>query len=122
MAKRILIIENDAAMRELERSILEHAGYVVSEADNAKDGITIAAAEMPDLILMDVRLPHKKRGIGAAKILRKKDETREIPIIFVSAYPAREESKEVTNITKCGYIIKPFGVIDFLSTVRKHLE
>jgi len=122
LSKRILIIENDPEMREFERSVLEQAGYCVSEADNARDGIIIAQAEKPNLILMDIRLPHKTRGIGAAKILRKKEATRDIPIIFVSAYPALEETKEVTNITNCGSIIKPFSVRVFLDTIEKFIS
>ncbi|MEE8360006.1 MAG: response regulator, partial [Candidatus Omnitrophota bacterium] len=70
MNKRILIVEDDPDLRLIEKTQLEAAGYSVIESDNASDGISMAIKEKPDVIIMDVRLPYKKRGIGAAKIIR----------------------------------------------------
>ena len=106
MQKRILIVEDNPSERMLERKILEGAGYTVLESDNAKDGIDIALAEKPDLILMDIRLPYKAKGIGAARILRDHEETRNIPIVFLTAYDTFEHKKSVEDIPNCGFLSK----------------
>ncbi|MDB4349553.1 response regulator [Omnitrophica bacterium] len=122
MKKRILIIEDNPDERLIQRTILESAGYEVLESDNAKDGVDLAAKERPDLILMDIRLPYKKKGIGAAKTLRKKEETRDIPIIFVSAYSIWEHAKEVDNIADCGYLNKSYDRHTLLKYIERFLD
>jgi len=76
MKKRILLVEDNADHRLIERTSLEAEGFEVLEAGTAKKGIELALKEVPDLILMDIRLPYKAKGIGAAKILRKDRRTR----------------------------------------------
>jgi CheY-like chemotaxis protein len=120
--RRILIIEDDADQRFIEKTHLHAAGYETIEAGNAREGIDIAISEKPDLILMDVRLPYKKKGIGAAKILRNTNVTRDIPIIFVTAYSTLEESKEVRNIDKSAYLLKPYEPSVLLKHIEKLLE
>ena len=122
MKKRILIIEDDADMRLIEKEILDGAGYEVLESDNAKDGIELAVKEKPDLILMDIRLPYKKKGIGAAKIIRNNEKTRHIPIIFVTGYSIWEQSQEVKSISNCGYLTKPFEIRTFLKYIEYYLN
>ena len=120
--KRILIIEDDFEMRRLEKDLLETAGYEVLESGNAKDGVKLAVKEKPDLVLMDVRLPSKKKGIGAARILRNDEGTRDIPIIFVTAYAEGENTREIKNITGCEYITKPFHVRAFVKMVKRYIK
>lgn len=121
MKKRILIVEDEPEFRQLEREILELKGYEIIEASNAKEGIETAIREKPDLILMDVRLPCKKRGVGTARILRNHEATRDIPIIFVTAY-FNECSDELQNVPNCGYISKPFSVRAFQDMIKEYLE
>ena len=120
--KKILIIEDNDEMRNLEKEVLVEAGYEVIEEANAKGGIELAVKEKPDLIIMDIRLPNKKRGIGAAKILRKDPQTKNIPIIFVTAYVLGEDTNEVKSIGNCGYITKPFKIEELLIEISKYLE
>jgi two-component system phosphate regulon response regulator PhoB len=122
MRKKILIIEDDDDFRQIERVMLEQMGYQVIEAAAANEGIDLAIAEMPDLILMDIRLPYKKRGIGTARMLRGNEKTRGIPIIFVTAYAQGEYADEVRHIANCGYITKPFERSDFEKLVRKYID
>jgi two-component system cell cycle response regulator DivK len=122
MKKRILVVEDDFEMRKLEKELLETAGYEILEAGNAKDGIAVAVKERPDLILMDIRLPSKKRGIGAARILRKDERTRGIPIIFVTGYTEGEDTEEVKNIANCEYVTKPFRMRALLKAVKRHVK
>ena len=121
MKKKILIIEDDEAMRLLEKTVLEERGYDVSEAGNAKDGIAMAIENVPDAILMDIRLPSKKRGIGAAKMLRDNDKTRDVPIIFVTGYTGAEDSTEIKHITNSSYILKPFELDSLIKEIKKYI-
>ncbi len=84
MSKKVLIVEDDEKNRSLERDLLEMAGFEVLEAKDGATGIVLAQAEKPDAIVMDVRLP-KMPGTEAARILRQKPETCDIPIFFVTA-------------------------------------
>jgi len=118
MRKRILLVEDDPDQRLIEKAHLESAGYSVIESDNATDGISKAIGEKPDAIIMDVRLPYKKKGIGAAKIIRNSSEGRDIPIIFVTAYSTWEESKEIKNIARSVYLLKPYDPLLLI----KHIE
>jgi CheY-like chemotaxis protein len=115
--KKILIIEDDETMLILEKKLLTASGYEVIGAQDAKEGLKLATQEKPDLILMDIRLPSKKRGIGAARILRNQEETRDTPIIFVTGYSQGQETKEVQNISNCSYLIKPFENSDLLKMI-----
>ena len=119
--KKILIIEDDDSMRGLEKKLLQAHGYEVLEASDAKEGTAIAVENQPDLILMDIRLPSKKRGIGAAKIIRNREETSHIPIVFVTGYSKGEDTVEIQNIPNCGYIVKPFENDDFLATIARYI-
>ena len=122
MKKKILTIEDNPQMRHLLRDYLEISGYEVLESETAKDGTKLAVKERPDLILIDVRLPYKKRGIGIAKILRKIEGTRDIPIIFVTAYPMWENSEEVKSISNCGYLIKPFERSTLIEYIERYVR
>jgi CheY-like chemotaxis protein len=120
--KKVLIVEDNADMRSLERDVLEKRGYEVFEANNAKDGVALAIKIVPDVILMDIRLPSKKRGIGAARTLRENEKTRNVPIIFVTGYAGVEESTEIQHIDNCTYLTKPVELNELVDEVEKHTE
>lgn len=119
--KKILIVEDKREARQLIKDILNKANYNVIESKTADHGILTAINDMPDLVLMDIRVPYKTRGIGAAKTIRANEKTKHIPIIFVTAYPIWEGTEEVKNISNCGYITKPFEIDNFLKCVEKFL-
>jgi len=120
MSKRILIVEDNEDARWMTKVFLESEGHEVLESGDARGGIALAISEIPDLIIMDIRLPSKKRGIGAARIIRRKESTRDIPIIFVTAYTQGPETKEVRNISNCGYLVKPFDMKDLLRMIEEY--
>ncbi len=119
--KKILIVEDDASMLFLEKKLLTAHGYDVVGTRDPKEGLKLAIQEKPDLILMDIRLPSKKRGIGAARILRNQEETRDIPIIFVTGYSQGEYAKEVKNISNCSYLTKPFENPDLINAIAAYI-
>lgn len=121
MKKLILIIEDNDSLRAMEKKILESAGYRTLEVDNAKEGINLALKEKPDLIIMDIRLPSKKRGIGAARLIRKNPQIADVPIVFVTAYTKGQYTAEVQNISNSAYITKPFEIEEFLQKVKEYM-
>ena len=104
MKKRVLIVDDNGNNLMLEKDLLEVDGFEVFEAENAADGIAIARKEMPDVIIMDVRLPDM-RGTEAAMILRRDKETSNIPIVFVTASVMAGGIEETTAITNSGFTV-----------------
>src|SRR4030042_3106731 len=100
----------------LEKDLLEVAGFEVFVAENAVGGITIARKEKPDIIIMDGRLPDM-RGSEAARILRQDKETRDIPIVFVTASVMAEGREEIKTIPNTGFLFKPINTRPFAKDI-----
>jgi two-component system alkaline phosphatase synthesis response regulator PhoP len=121
MAK-ILIAEDERDIRELVAFSLRFLGnYDVTQAGNGFEAVERATAEHPDLILMDVRMP-RMTGYEACKKLKENDETKNIPVIFLSAKGQDKEIQQGIDAGAEEYILKPFESDDLLSRVRQALE
>jgi two-component system cell cycle response regulator DivK len=116
MRKKALVVDDNTNNLMLEKDLLEVAGFEVFEADNATSGIAIARKELPDIIVMDVRLPDM-RGTEAARILRQDTTTREIPIVFVTASVMAEGRDEINTIPNSGFIGKPIDTRTFAKEI-----
>jgi CheY-like chemotaxis protein len=121
MSKKALIVDDNGNNLLLEKDLLEDAGFEVFVAENATDGIAIARKEKPDVILMDVRLPDM-RGSEAAMILRRDKQTRDIPIVFVTASVMAEGREEIKGITNSGFIGKPINTRTFAKEVSQFIK
>jgi two-component system cell cycle response regulator DivK len=121
MKRKALVVDDNENNLMLEKDLLEVAGFIVFEAKNATDGITIARKEKPDIIVMDVRLPDM-RGSEAAKILRQDKETFDIPIVFVTASVLAEGREEINVIPNSGFIGKPINTRTFAKEVSQFIE
>jgi CheY-like chemotaxis protein len=121
MNKRILVVDDDWKNLMLEKDLLEVVGFEVFEAENATMGIAVARKEIPDIILMDVRLPDMS-GIEAARILRQNPATCEIPIVFVTASVMAGGREEINSITNSGFIGKPLNTRTFAEEIRQFLK
>ena len=121
MKKRALIVDDNGNNLTLEKDLLEVAGFEVFVAQDASSGIAIARKEKPDIIIMDVRLPDM-RGGEAAIILRKDKETKDIPIIFVTASVMAEGKEEIRPITNSGFIGKPINTRTFAKEISKFIR
>jgi len=84
MAKKVLIIDDDADYREATVNMLEAKGYEVSTAENSEQGFAASLAKQPDIILLDVMMTHKSEGFDLARSLKKEEKTKNIPVIIVS--------------------------------------
>jgi two-component system cell cycle response regulator DivK len=103
---RILIVEDNPANMKLATLLLQKAGHTALCAGDAETGLTLARAERPDLILMDVQLPGMD-GLAATALLKGDPATAAIPVIALTAM-AMKEDQEKTKVAGCdSYIAKP---------------
>lgn len=116
---RILVIEDNPANMKLALLLLRNVGHTVLCAVDAETGLTLARADQPDLILMDIQLPGMD-GLAATMLLKADPATRAIPVIALTAM-AMKEDQEKTKVAGCdAYIAKPlryqelYAVIDTL--------
>jgi two-component system, cell cycle response regulator DivK len=121
MGKKVLIIDDNANNLMLEKDLLEVAGFEVFVADTASGGIALAKQERPAIIIMDMRLPDM-RGSEAAKILLVDIETRDIPIVFVTASVLAEGIEEIKTIPNAVFISKPINTRTFAKEVAQFIK
>lgn len=117
----ILIVEDDFKSRKLLRDVLSASGYKTVEADNAEDGVKIAQESLPDLILMDIRLPGMS-GIDALHILRNDTKTAVIPVIAVTASVMESQKAEAVVAGFDAVESKPVNIQSLLAAIRKYIE
>ena len=108
----ILIIEDNARNLKLVRDILNHCGYPTHEADNAEDGLAVARAERPAMILMDVQLPGMD-GVEALSRLRANPATAGIRVVALTAFAMKEDRERFVAAGFDGYLEKPINVPEF---------
>jgi two-component system cell cycle response regulator DivK len=117
----ILIVEDNEKNLKLVRDILQFRGYRTLEATNAEDGIALAASELPDLVLMDIRLPGMD-GMAALEALRGDARTAAIPVVAVTASVMPEEKDRFVAAGFDGFIEKPIDVRAFPAQVQAYLD
>ena len=120
MNKKILLVEDNEMNRELATDLLELAGYVIIPAETAEEGLKLAREELPDLILMDISLPGMD-GIEAAGILKQDDETKDIPVVALSAHAMKGDEEKALVAGLIGYITKPIDTRAFSTEVGRFL-
>jgi two-component system, cell cycle response regulator DivK len=121
MSKRILIVEDTEDNRKILRDLLTAAGYELLEATDGEEGIAMAVQHRPDLILMDIQLPHVD-GYEATRQIKDDPALKDIPIIAVTSY-ALSGDEEKTRAAGCdGYIAKPFSPRQLLGKVRELID
>jgi len=121
VGKKVLVAEDEPDIRGLIVFSLEFAGYKVVQASNGEDAISKAEREQPDLILLDVRMP-KLTGYEACELLKAKETTRHIPVVFLSALSQESEIKYGLGLGGEEYIIKPFAPDELYRRVTSILE
>jgi two-component system cell cycle response regulator DivK len=119
MAK-VLIIEDNPANMTLATFLLQSAGHVVLAATDAETGLTLARAEQPDLVLMDIQLP-RMDGLEATALLKSDEATRDIPVVALTALAMKGDEARIRAAGCDGYIAKPLAYRDFLATISSHL-
>lgn len=120
MSKVILVVDDDQQIRTLVRRILRPSGYTIIEATDGEQGVKLAKARKPDLILMDILMPGMD-GYAACHIIKTDSVTREIPMVMLTAVNT-ELSKDATEyIGADGYVTKPFTRERLLDAISQFL-
>jgi CheY-like chemotaxis protein len=117
----ILVAEDERDIRELIAFTLRFGGFEVEEVTNGIEAVERARQLHPDLILMDVRMP-KKTGYEACQELKEADETKDIPIVFLSAKGQEAEIKQGMGLGAVDYILKPFETEQLPKRITEILE
>lgn len=120
MAK-ILVIDDDLAINELIKINLELAGYKVMTAFDGNKGYALAKQENPDLIVLDVMMPDVD-GYTVAKRIRENDDTKDIPILMLTALNMLQNKVQGFNIGVDDYLVKPFEMEELQVRIKALLK
>jgi len=114
----VLIVDDSARNRKLAGDVLRAAGFGTLEAGTAAAGIALAVEHVPDVILMDLRLPDLD-GTEAARVLRAEPRTSRIPIVAVTALPVDDRPDWLSDAGFAGSIAKPIDIDALPGLVRQ---
>jgi two-component system cell cycle response regulator DivK len=116
----ILIVEDNPANMKLATFVLQSAGHTVVSATDAETGMALAHDAAPALILMDIQLPGID-GLTATTLLKQAAETRDIPVIALTALAMKGDEDRIRAAGCDGYIAKPMRYQELLATVAAYL-
>lgn len=117
----ILIIEDEAPIRENLRQLLQLEGYAVLEAANGLSGIEIALTSRPDLVLCDILMPGVD-GYGVLAELRGAPDMAATPFLFLTASANLEDRDQAIKRGADDYLIKPVKIADLLAAIKQQLD
>ena len=120
MAKKILIIDDEAELVDLVKIRLEAAGYEVLKAFDGREGLDKAKLEKPDLILLDIMMP-KMDGYKVCGLLKMDARYQKIPIVLFSAKAQKEDAQLAKEVGADLYITKPFEASVLLAKIKEFL-
>ncbi len=119
-AKRVLIVDDETSLRTLVRANLEVDGFEVSEAADGVEAMEMLKVSQPDLILLDIMMPHKD-GIEVLQELSEDQALKEIPVILLTAKGEQEDLEKGAELGARGHITKPFDPEQMVRTVKAAL-
>jgi len=121
MKPAVLVVEDDPLIRNNLVELLGEVGYNVISADNGLDGIALAKARVPGLVICDIMLPQAD-GYAVLKALRDDSATSSLPLIFLTAKSERAEVRLGMNLGADDYLTKPFTMAEVLEAVSTRLR
>jgi two-component system cell cycle response regulator DivK len=113
---RILIVEDNPANMRLATLLLYNAGHSVTGAVDAESGLTLARAELPELILMDIQLPGMD-GLAATALLKKDPATSAIPVIALTAMAMKQDEDNARAAGCDAYVAKPLNFRELYAAI-----
>ncbi len=122
MERQILIVDDNERNLKLLRAIFQNSGYGILEAKNGEEAVILAKANIPALILMDIRMPVMD-GITATKIIKSEPTTAKIPIIVLTSSAMKGDRERILSESGAdGYISKPIDFKEFRETLGKIIQ
>ena len=119
--KKILIVDDERGIVKLLSMRLKAKGYEIIEAYDGLECVKIAIKEVPNLILLDIKMP-EGGGIGAFERIMQIESTKKIPVIFMTAFPTDEIRAQVRKMGAKDCISKPFISQDFEKTIALNIS
>jgi len=119
--RKILVVEDDKALRENICEILDTSGYTPIPVENGQDALEKAAENLPDLILSDIMMP-KMDGYEFLQKFNELYSYYNIPFIFLTAKSSPFDVHKATDAGVNAYLIKPFRINDLLYSIEYHLS
>ena len=119
--ERILIVEDEEAILEVVSQAMKRHGFEVSTANNGDSALEMAYSLHPDIIILDIMLP-KMDGWEVCRRLKREDETRNIPLIMLTARREERDVVEGLNLGADDYIKKPFSLVELIARVKALLR
>lgn len=117
----VLVVEDEAAIATLLRYNLEKQGFRVDEATDGQEALTRISEQKPDLVLLDWMLPTLS-GIEVCRQIRRRHETRDLPVIMVTARSEDQDAVRALNTGADDYVSKPFSVDALMARIRALLR
>lgn len=121
MKPLVMIVEDEAALVTMLRYNLEKEGFRVSEASDGEEALTVVEESSPDLILLDWMLPMMS-GIEVCRQLRRKPNTKDVPIVMITARGEEQDKIRGLNTGADDYITKPFSMPELMARIRALLR
>lgn len=118
---KVLLVEDEPAQREVLAYNLEADGFDVARAETGDEALLLVDEETPDIILLDWMLPGVS-GIEICRRLKSRRETRNVPIIMLSARSEEVDRVRGLETGADDYVVKPFSVVELMARVRAHLR
>lgn len=120
MSHTILLVEDNEDNVTVYRTILEHSGFRVLEARDGLEGIQAVRESLPDLVLMDISIPHVN-GWDATRILKADPATAGVPIVALTAHAFETDRALAVEVGCAGYLVKPIEPRQVVAEVRRLL-
>jgi len=117
----VLIVDDNEKNVKLARDVLRFAGFRTIEARSGGAGISLAVEHLPDVILMDIRLPDRE-GTVVLRDLKEEQRTAQIPVVALTSFAMKGDRESFLEAGFDGYLEKPISVKAFPDQVRRYLE
>ncbi len=117
----VLVVEDEPAQREVLGYNLEAEGFRVAKAENGEEALILVEEEQPDIIVLDWMLPNVS-GIEVCRQLKTRSDTRNVPIIMLSARSEEVDRVRGLETGADDYVIKPYSVVELMARVRAQLR
>ena len=121
MSKKVLLVDDEDFLRSFYSHYFANKGFTVLEADNGLDGVKIAEAEKPELIILDVIMP-VMHGFAACKLMRENPSLNKTTIIFTSSKSYKPDIDKAMELGADAYVIKPVEFDDLFRVASEKMK
>jgi CheY-like chemotaxis protein len=113
---RVLVIDDDGPIRQMVRRVLEGEGYTVTTAADGREALAMMAQERPALVLLDLRMPGMDGWAFAHEL---QVRAMPLPVVVMTAALEEEPQQWAAQVQEVDFLVKPFGLEDLLTMVRR---